>query len=73
MSCTVILNESVASLLLLSVAVQVTVVSPSGKVSPDWWSQTGVIEPSTASVAEAVNVTTAPAELVASVLCQPVP
>ncbi len=50
----------------VSVAEQVTVVVPSGKVLPDAGVQTGVIEPSTVSVAVAVNVTTAPAELVAS-------
>ena len=53
---------------LLSVAEQVTVVVPIGKVLPDAGVQTGVIEPSTVSVAVAVNVTTAPAELVASVV-----
>ncbi len=52
----------------VSVAEQVTVVVPSGKVLPDAGVQTGVIEPSTVSVAVAVNVTTAPAELVASVV-----
>ena len=52
----------------VSVAEQVTVVGPSGKVLPDAGVQTGVIEPSTVSVAVAVNVTTAPAELVASVV-----
>ena len=52
----------------LSVAEQVTVVGPSANVLPDAGVETGVIEPSTVSVAVAVNVTTAPAELVASVV-----
>ena len=47
-------------------AEQVTVVGPSGKGLPDAGVQTGVIEPSTVSVAVAVNVTTAPPEPVAS-------
>ena len=50
----------------VSVAEQVTVVGPSAKVLPDAGVQTGVIEPSTVSVAVAVNVTTAPLGPVAS-------
>ena len=66
MSTTVTVKLADPVLPALSVAEQVTVVGPSAKVLPDAGVQTGVIEPSTVSVAVAVNVTTAPAELVAS-------
>src|SRR5215207_8198210 len=49
----------------LSVAVQVTVVVPKGKVSPELWSQVGVMLPSTVSLAVGVKVTWLPLELVA--------
>ena len=60
-STTVTVKVGVPVLSLLSVAEQVTVVTPSGKILPDAGVQGGVIEPSTVSVAVAVNVTTAPA------------
>jgi hypothetical protein len=44
-------------LVAASVAVQVTVVTPRGKLEPDAGTQVGVIEPSQLSVAVAVNVT----------------
>ena len=47
-------------------AVQVTVVGPKAKRLPDAGVQTGVIEPSTRSVAVAVNGTLAPDGPVAS-------
>ena len=56
-STTVIVNEAVPVLPLESVAVQVTVVGPKAKRLPDAGVQTGVIEPSTRSVAVAVNGT----------------
>ena len=49
-----------------SVALQETVVSPSGKIAPDAGVQSGAIGPSTTSVAVAANVTTAPAGPIAS-------
>jgi len=52
----------------LSTAVHVTIVAPSAKVPPDAGAQRGVSEPSSASVAVAVNVTVAPAGLVASAI-----
>src|SRR5206468_3669203 len=66
-STTVTVKVADPVLSLLSVAEQVTVVTPSGKVLPDGGVQVAVIEPSTASLAVAVNVTTAPAGPVASV------
>ena len=45
---------AVPVLLWASVAVQVTVVEPIGKVLPEAGTQTGVIEPSTMSLAVAV-------------------
>ena len=63
-STTVIVNEAVPVLPLESVAVQVTVVGPKAKRLPDAGVQTGVIEPSTRSVAVAVNGTSAPDGLV---------
>src|SRR5437899_1207805 len=47
---------------------QFTVVVPSGKVGPEAGVQVGVSAPSTMSAAEALKVTAAPAELVASVV-----
>src|SRR6266568_6336342 len=55
---TVTKNDPVVSLKLESVAVQTTSVVPIGNVDPDGGVHTGVIEPSTMSVAVAVNVTT---------------
>src|SRR5436190_18785770 len=56
---TVTLNVPVVSLRLASVAVQLTtVVVPASNVDPEAGVQTGVIAPSTVSVAVAVNVTT---------------
>lgn len=46
-SSTVILKLSLVALPASSVAVHVTVVSPSGNVEPDAWSHSGVTEPST--------------------------
>ena len=65
-STTVIVNEAVPVLPLESVAVQVTVVGPKAKRLPDAGVQTGVIEPSTRSVAVAVNGTLDPDGPVAS-------
>jgi len=61
-SCTVTVNDAEAVLPWLSVAVQVTLVAPTGNVDPEAGLQSGVIEPSTRSVADSVNVTTAPGE-----------
>lgn len=47
-------------------AVQLTIVLPSGKVEPDGGADTGVMEPSTESAAEAVYETGAPPGPVAS-------
>jgi hypothetical protein len=60
---TVTRNDAVPVLPAESVAEQVTVVVPTGNVEPEAGVQTGVIEPSTKSVAVAVNVTTVPEEL----------
>ena len=57
-STTVTVKSADPVLPAVSVAEQVTVVGPSAKVLPDAGVQTGVIEPSTVSVAVAVNVTT---------------
>src|SRR5512136_3465016 len=51
-----------------SVAVQVTVVVPTGNVAPEAGLQTGVRTPSTLSKAVAVNMTTAPDASVAGTL-----
>jgi hypothetical protein len=56
-------NDAVPVLPALSVAEQLTVVVPTGNVEPDAGVQTGVIEPSTRSVADALNVTVVPEEL----------
>jgi hypothetical protein len=62
---TVTLNDPDAELPALSVAEQVTVVVPRGKVEPEAGLQVTGTEPSTGSEAEAVNLTTAPLALVA--------
>jgi hypothetical protein len=54
-------------LLAESVAVQDTVVVPIAKVEPETGEQVGISSPSTVSIAEAVKLTVAPDELVASV------
>jgi hypothetical protein len=64
-------NEPLAALPWLSVAVQCTDVAPSAKVAPETGVHEGVMEPSTASVALAVYVAVAPAELVASSVTVP--
>src|SRR6266498_3049430 len=55
---TVTQNDALVSLRLESVAVHTTSVVPIGNVEPEGGVQTGVIDPSTMSVAVAVNVTT---------------
>jgi hypothetical protein len=67
-SCTVTTKESEPVLLWESVAVQVTVVVPSGNVLPDAGAQLGAMLPSTMSLAEAEYVTTAPPGPVAAVV-----
>lgn len=52
-SCTVTPKDALALLPEESVAVQVTVVAPSGKVLPEDGEQLGVMLPSTLSVADA--------------------
>src|SRR5215212_511783 len=66
LSCTVTVNEPVASFPAASVALQLTVVSPSGNVEPEAGSHVTFTEPSTSSVADASNVTSAPFGPVAS-------
>lgn len=67
MSTTVTLNEPLSERPSLSVTVQLTGVVPSGNVEPDAGEHVGVgAIGSSASVAVAVNVTTAPDALVAS-------
>jgi hypothetical protein len=66
LSATVTLKEAEPTLPALSVTEHVTVVEPNMNVEPDEGVQVGVKEPSTASNAEAVNATTAPAGPVAS-------
>src|SRR5215212_1716882 len=56
----------VASFPAASVALQLTVVSPSGNVEPEAGSHVTFTEPSTSSVADASNVTSAPFGPVAS-------
>src|SRR5712691_11538662 len=58
---TVTLKEAVPVLPCASVAEQVTVVWPIGKLDPEAWSQLGVIDPSTLSFADTENVTEVPA------------
>ena len=53
-------------MLVPSLAEQLTVVTPSGKVAPDAGEHVGVKAPAIKSVADAENVTTAPAALAAS-------
>jgi hypothetical protein len=65
-SLTVTVNEPLAVLPLVSETEQLTVVVPSGNVEPEAGVQLTVREPSTRSVAVAVNDTTLPAALVAS-------
>ena len=64
-SRTVTVNEALP-VLLPSLAEQLTVVTPSGNVAPDAGKHVGVNAPAIKSVADAENVTTAPAALVAS-------
>jgi hypothetical protein len=60
LECTGLLASS------LSVAVQVTVVTPTGNVEPEAWSQTTVgVSPDSSVAVGALNVTAAPAPLVA--------
>jgi hypothetical protein len=68
LSATVTLKEAEPMLPALSVTEHVTMVEPTMNVEPDAGVQVGVKEPSTASNAEAVNVTTAPTGPVASTL-----
>jgi hypothetical protein len=60
LSTTFTLKEAEPVLPALSVTEQVTLVEPKANVEPDEGVQVAVKEPSTASDAEAVNVTTAP-------------
>jgi hypothetical protein len=65
-STTVTLKEAKPVLPALSLAVQATVVEPNANLEPDEGVQVGFKEPSTASEAETVNLTTAPPGPVAS-------
>jgi hypothetical protein len=65
-STTKMLKLLLVVLPLESVAEQETEVEPSGKVSPGFALQTGVIAPSTVSLAETAKLTDAPDALVAS-------
>ena len=60
MSSTVTSKLALPVLPAASVALQVTVVAPRGKVLPEAGLQVGVRAPSTSSVALALKVTTAP-------------
>ena len=64
-SVTVTVNDAEPVFPAASLAVQVTVVVPIANVDPEAGAHVGVIGEVTASVAVAVNVTTAPAGLVA--------
>ncbi len=64
-SCTVTVKLPLAVLLWVSLAEQLTVVVAIGKVEPEAGAHVTGREPSTASLAVAVKLTTAPAELVA--------
>src|SRR5215208_1687644 len=64
-SRTVTVNVPVVVAPLLSVAVAVTVVVPMGNVLPEAWLSVTGSGPSSGSVAVTVNVTAAPAALVA--------
>ena len=66
LSRTVTVEDSEAKLLDASLAMHLTVVSPSGKVEPEIGEQVGVNDPLTMSVADAEKVATAPVEPVAS-------
>ena len=70
-STTLTVKLAVAVLPALSVAVQVTVVVPMGKVLPEAGAQAEVSAPLIKSVAEAVNVTAAPFGPVASAVILP--
>src|SRR4051812_21386156 len=65
---TVTVNDPVAFRPPLSVTVQSTVVVPRWNVEPDAGTQTAAIDPCSMSLPFAVNVTTAPAALVAGVV-----
>src|SRR5207249_969040 len=65
-SVTVTVNDAAPSLPLVSVAVQCTVVGPSGKVDPLAGVQPAARGPSTRSLAVAVKLNTAPVAPVAS-------
>src|SRR2546425_384766 len=65
-SVTVTVNDAAPMLPCASVAVHVTVVAPSGKVDPLAGVHVVATTPSSASVADAVKVKTAPAAFVAS-------
>jgi hypothetical protein len=65
---TVTVNDPVAVAIDASVTVQFTVVVPSANVAPDAGVQTAGIGPSSASLPVAVNVTAAPAALVAGLV-----
>ena len=67
-SCTTMLKDAVAVFPFESEAEQLTKVVPIVNVEPEDGVQVGVIEPSTLSVAVAVNVTTAPDGPVASIV-----
>ena len=70
------MNVQGAELPLVSVAVQLTVVTPFGNVEPDAGVQTGVIAPSQLSLADKLLKLTAalqtPAAVLAVMLVQPV-
>jgi hypothetical protein len=70
-SRTVTVNEAAPVLPRASVAVQVTVVVPSGNVNPLAGVQVTSTTPSTVSVADAVQVNAAPDGLVASTVAFP--
>jgi hypothetical protein len=71
-SVTVTVNDAEPGLLWASVALQVTVVVPTGNVDPDAAEHVGVSDPSTASTALAApNDAVAPPGLVASTLTFP--
>jgi uncharacterized protein YhbP (UPF0306 family) len=67
-SVTITVNDAAPLLLLASVAVQVTVVGPSGNVAPLAGVQVTARGPSTPSLAVAVKLNTAPVGLLASIV-----
>ena len=71
MSVTVTLNEPEVEFPAASVAMQLTVVVPSGKASPEAWSQPTATDPSTTSLAEVAKPTVVPPALVASAVRLP--